>query len=37
VDGAITGFRRPGQVDPIIAATDLTLSDQDVAVIETAN
>ena len=25
VDGAITGFRRPGQVDPIVAAAGLEL------------
>jgi aryl-alcohol dehydrogenase-like predicted oxidoreductase len=31
VDGAITGFRRPGQVDPIVAAAGLELSDQDLA------
>jgi aryl-alcohol dehydrogenase-like predicted oxidoreductase len=34
VDGAITGFRRPDQVDPIIAAANLELSDDDVAEIE---
>ena len=34
VDGAIVGFRRPDQVDPIIAAADLELSDDDVATIE---
>jgi len=34
VDGAIVGFRRPDQVDPIIAAADLELSDEDVAEIE---
>ena len=34
VDGAIVGFRRPDQVDPIVAATDLELSDDDVAEIE---
>src|SRR5262249_3529067 len=31
VDGAIVGFRRPDQVDPIAAAADLELSDEDVA------
>jgi aryl-alcohol dehydrogenase-like predicted oxidoreductase len=34
VDGAITGFRRPDQVDPIITAAQLELSDEDVATIE---
>jgi aryl-alcohol dehydrogenase-like predicted oxidoreductase len=34
VDGAIVGFRRPGQVDPIIAAAGLELTDDDVATIE---
>jgi aryl-alcohol dehydrogenase-like predicted oxidoreductase len=34
VDGAITGFRGPGQVDPIVAATDLELTDADVTEIE---
>ena len=34
VDGAITGFRRPAQVDPILAAADLELTGQDVAEIE---
>jgi aryl-alcohol dehydrogenase-like predicted oxidoreductase len=28
VDGAIVGFRRPEQVDPIVAAADLDLSDE---------
>ena len=36
VDGAITGFRRPDQVDPIVAAAGLELSDDDVAEIEAA-
>jgi aryl-alcohol dehydrogenase-like predicted oxidoreductase len=36
VDGAITGFRRPGQVDPVITAADLELTSEDVAEIETA-
>ncbi|MFI9387730.1 aldo/keto reductase [Kutzneria sp. NPDC052558] len=31
VSGAITGFRRPDQVDPILAAADLRLTDQDIA------
>ncbi len=30
VDGAIAGFRRPGQVDPILAAAGLELTDEDV-------
>ena len=34
VDGAIVGFRRPDQVDPIIGAAKLVLSDEDVAWIE---
>jgi aryl-alcohol dehydrogenase-like predicted oxidoreductase len=34
VDGAITGFRRPGQVDPVLAAASLELTEQDVAEIE---
>jgi aryl-alcohol dehydrogenase-like predicted oxidoreductase len=34
VDGAITGFRRPDQVDPIVMAANLELSDADVAEIE---
>jgi aryl-alcohol dehydrogenase-like predicted oxidoreductase len=34
VDGAITGFRHPGQVDPILAAAGLELTDQDVSQIE---
>lgn len=37
VDGAITGFRRAGQVDPIIAAAGLELTDDDVAEIEAAS
>ena len=36
VDGAIVGFRRPDQVDPILAAAELELSDDDVAEIEGA-
>ena len=31
VDGAITGFRRPDQVDPIVVAADVELSDGDIA------
>jgi aryl-alcohol dehydrogenase-like predicted oxidoreductase len=31
VDGAITGFRRPDQVDPIVAGANLELTDSDVA------
>jgi aryl-alcohol dehydrogenase-like predicted oxidoreductase len=34
VDGAITGFRRPDQVDPILAAANLELTAQDIAEIE---
>ena len=34
VDGAITGFRRPEQVDPIVAAAGLELTDQDMNEIE---
>jgi aryl-alcohol dehydrogenase-like predicted oxidoreductase len=34
VHGAITGFRRPDQVDPIVAAAELELSDEDVAELE---
>jgi aryl-alcohol dehydrogenase-like predicted oxidoreductase len=34
VDGAITGFRRPEQVDPIVVAAGLELSDEDVKEIE---
>jgi aryl-alcohol dehydrogenase-like predicted oxidoreductase len=30
VDGAITGFRRPDQVDPVVPAAGLELSDEDV-------
>jgi aryl-alcohol dehydrogenase-like predicted oxidoreductase len=36
VDGAITGFRRPGQVDPIVAAAGLELTDEDMKQIEDA-
>ena len=31
VDGAITGFRRPDQVEPIMAAADLELNDEEAA------
>jgi len=34
VDGAIVGFRRPDQVDPILPAASLELTDADVAEIE---
>jgi aryl-alcohol dehydrogenase-like predicted oxidoreductase len=34
VDGAIVGFRRPDQVDPLLVAADLELSGEDLAVIE---
>jgi aryl-alcohol dehydrogenase-like predicted oxidoreductase len=34
VDGAITGFRRPEQVEPIVVAADLELSDEDAAELE---
>jgi aryl-alcohol dehydrogenase-like predicted oxidoreductase len=34
VDGAIVGFRRPDQVDPILAAAKLALTDHDIAEIE---
>ena len=34
VHGAIIGFRRPDQVEPIVAAADLELSDEDVAELE---
>jgi aryl-alcohol dehydrogenase-like predicted oxidoreductase len=37
VDGAIVGFRRPDQVDPILAAAGLELSDEDVEEIERAS
>ena len=37
VDGAITGFRRPDQVDPILAAAGLKNTDQDIAEIETVH
>jgi aryl-alcohol dehydrogenase-like predicted oxidoreductase len=34
VDGAICGFRRPDQVDPIVTAANLELDDDDMATIE---
>jgi aryl-alcohol dehydrogenase-like predicted oxidoreductase len=34
VDGAIVGFRRPEQVDPIVTAAHLELGDDDIAIIE---
>jgi aryl-alcohol dehydrogenase-like predicted oxidoreductase len=34
VDGAIVGFRRPDQVDPLLPAANLKLSDEDVNQIE---
>ncbi len=34
VDGAITGFRRPGQVAPILAAAGLELTEEDIRQIE---
>jgi aryl-alcohol dehydrogenase-like predicted oxidoreductase len=34
VDGAIVGFRRPDQVDPLVEAANLELSDDDVATID---
>jgi aryl-alcohol dehydrogenase-like predicted oxidoreductase len=34
VDGAIVGFRRPDQVDPILPAAELELSDEDAVEIE---
>jgi len=34
VDGAITGFRRADQVDPILAAANLELTGQDLAELE---
>jgi aryl-alcohol dehydrogenase-like predicted oxidoreductase len=37
VDGAITGFRRPAQVDPILAAAGLELTAQDMTEIDAAN
>jgi aryl-alcohol dehydrogenase-like predicted oxidoreductase len=37
VDGAIAGFRQPAQVDPILDAAGLELTDQDIIEIEAAN
>jgi aryl-alcohol dehydrogenase-like predicted oxidoreductase len=37
VDGAIVGFRRPAQVDPIVTAGNLQLTDADLAEIEGSN
>ena len=34
VDGAIVGFRRPDQVDPLVGAANLRLDDTDLATIE---
>jgi aryl-alcohol dehydrogenase-like predicted oxidoreductase len=34
VDGAIVGFRRPAQVEPILPAMDLELTDEDLARLE---
>jgi aryl-alcohol dehydrogenase-like predicted oxidoreductase len=34
VDGAIVGFRRPSQVDPIIGAANLELTENDITTIE---
>jgi aryl-alcohol dehydrogenase-like predicted oxidoreductase len=34
VDGAITGFRRPDQVEPILAAAELELSEEEVEELE---
>jgi aryl-alcohol dehydrogenase-like predicted oxidoreductase len=34
VDGAIVGFRRPGQVDPIVVASNLELGDDDIGAID---
>jgi aryl-alcohol dehydrogenase-like predicted oxidoreductase len=36
VDGAIVGFRRPGQVDPLVGAANLELTPEDVAEIAPA-
>jgi aryl-alcohol dehydrogenase-like predicted oxidoreductase len=36
VTGAITGFRRPSQVDPILTATNLELTSRDLADIQSA-
>jgi aryl-alcohol dehydrogenase-like predicted oxidoreductase len=34
VDGAIVGFRSPAQVDPMMAATNVELTDEDITTIE---
>jgi aryl-alcohol dehydrogenase-like predicted oxidoreductase len=34
VDGAIVGFRRPDQVDPLVGAANLELSDDELTIIE---
>jgi aryl-alcohol dehydrogenase-like predicted oxidoreductase len=34
VDGAIVGFRRPGQVDPLVSAANLRLDAADISTIE---
>ena len=34
VDGSIVGFRRPDQIEPLVAAGSLSLSDDDLATIE---
>jgi aryl-alcohol dehydrogenase-like predicted oxidoreductase len=36
VDGAIVGFRRPDQVDPLLAAAGLALGDDEVAELDDA-
>ena len=36
VDGAIVGFRRPDQVDPILPGAELDLTDEDVAELQAA-
>jgi aryl-alcohol dehydrogenase-like predicted oxidoreductase len=36
VDGAIVGFRSPEQVDPLIEAANLQLSEDDITTIEGA-
>ena len=37
VDGAIVGFRHPEQVDPIVEAANLELTDEDITEIEGGN
>jgi aryl-alcohol dehydrogenase-like predicted oxidoreductase len=34
VDGAIVGFRRPDQVEPMLVAANLDLDENDMATIE---